>query len=287
LPKLLILIILTAGLWANGTLNVFTGDKDAEIFINGQLIAKEQVLQHSLPAGTHYIQIKKNNTVVRSRTVEVQDNKTETVVLDDFVDFRTNAASRGAIEVEAMRVREARGNIGLGLFGGSPASGLSLKWWPFERVGFQAIGYINNFDDNRDTRLGGRILLALNESVYMNGTHTLFLALGAGRSTLANGVDENKNVIYDLQELSVGIEYKVLDFFGKSESTNYLILAQSKDRDVDFLMWLLFVISDGLLRLGHIDLELGVEHTGAYYPAADKTTDRTAVKFSGGYHIYF
>ncbi|MDR1996911.1 MAG: hypothetical protein LBQ83_01105 [Candidatus Margulisbacteria bacterium] len=276
---------------ANGSLNVFTGDKEAEVFIDGQFVAREQALNHALPAGTHYIQVKKNNRVIRSRTVEVQDGRLETVVLDDFVDYKTNVASRGALDVEAMRVRETRGNFGFGLYGGSPASGLSLKWWPWEKFGFQALGYVNTFDGNEDTRFGLRLLCSLNESVYKNSTFTTFLALGGGRSMLANNIDDQKNEIYDIQEAALGIEFKIADFFSTAERQDRYIILNSQDEGaspyISLLTAVVLGIGEGLLKFGHIALELGVEHVRVLYLLDKADTEHTAVKVSGGFHIYF
>lgn len=272
---------------ADGNLNVFTGDKTLDIYIDGQLAGQEQVLQYPLQAGVHYLQIKKNNETVRSRTVEIIDGRTETVVLDDFVDYKTNTASRGAIDMEAMRVRETRGNVGIGVYGGSPASGLSLKWWPWEKFGIQAIGYVNNFAGNRDTRLGGRLLYALNESVYKSSTFTTFLALGGGRSTLYNSIDMGKNEIYDLIEASVGIEFKVADFFSDEKIDRHWVISDSDDAGMVFLTEFLLGVGEGLLKFGHVDMEIGFESMTTHFVEDDDYRDRQALKFSGGYHIYF
>jgi hypothetical protein len=294
LQKFWPVLLLFSLLAANGSLNVFTGDKEAEILIDGESAGRDMVRGHSLPAGTHYLQVQKNGKIIRAQTVHIQDNKTETVALDDFVDYRSGAASRGAIEVEAMRVRETRGNLGFGVYGGSPASGLSLKWWPWERFGLQGIGYVNNFDGNRDTRLGARLLISLNESVYKNSTFTTFLALGGGRSTLVNQTDDEKNEMYDLQELALGIEFKIADFFSATErSTRYVIIKEGKENISPYITLLTEIalgLGEGLLKFGHIALELGVEHIATRYflPAAEaKFADRTAVKASGGFHVYF
>ncbi|MDR1113511.1 MAG: hypothetical protein LBL50_00260 [Candidatus Margulisbacteria bacterium] len=291
MKKVCFFIMLLALLGADGQLNVFTGDKDAEVFIDGQFIAKEQVLQRALQGGTHYLQVKKNGNILKSRVVEIQDNKLETVVLEDFVDYKTNVPSRGSLDVEAMRVRETRGNLAFGLFGGSPASGLSLKWWPLERVGLQAIGFANNNNTARDTRAGGRLLFAFNESVYQSSTFTIYSALGLGRSALLFIDDDNgESATYDLQELVFGLEFRVADFF-QTNNNEYKHIVINKDTSaLDILLIeLLLGVGEFFLRTAHWSVEVGAERTFTRYFASDAkpSTDYLNLKFSGGCHIYF
>jgi hypothetical protein len=230
-------ITLLALLSADGQLNVFTGDRDAEVFIDGQFIAKEQVLKQALQSGTHYLQVKKNGNILKSRVVEIQDDKLETVVLEDFVDYKTNVPSRGSLDVETLRVRETRGNLAFGVFGGSPASGLSLKWWPLEKVGLQAVGFANNNNIAHDTRVGGRLLLALNESVYQSSTYTIYLAWGLGRSALLFiDAADGESATYDLQELAFGLEFRVADFFQTSSNERKHVVIDKDTSALDIML---------------------------------------------------
>jgi hypothetical protein len=289
MKKIWFFITLLALLGADGQLNIFTGDKDAEVFIDGQFLAKEQILKHSLQSGTHYLQVKKNGQILKSRTVEIQDGKLETVVLDDFVDYKTNVPSRGSLDVEALRVRETRGDVAFGMFGGSPASGLSLKWWPLERIGLQVIGFANNNNIVRDTRAGGRLLLAFNESVYQSSTFTVYSALGIGRAAFFDEADE-ESATYDLQELVLGLEFRVADFFQTNSNERRHIVIDKDTSALDILsVELLLGIGEFFLRTAHWSIEIGVERTFTRYFTADRepSTDYFNLKFSGGCHIYF
>ncbi len=298
MPKkfhILFLVILLLGnliFAAEGRVNIFTGDKNAEIYIDGDKVGQESVAKLPIQEGSHYLQVKKNGQVLKSQTFVISPDKTETVVVEDFVDFKTNVASRGAIDVEAMRVRETRGNIAFGMYGGSPASGLSLKWWPTERVGLQTIGYINNFNDNIDSRGGVRLLINLNESVYKGGTMTYYLALGTGRSMLRNNTDGEKNETYDLSELAVGMEFKLANFFGEEKTQEYKHVVIDENTSPVSVLITQFIISlgEGFFKFAHFDLEIGVERIFTVYHLADteeSSLHKVAAKFSGGYHIYF
>lgn len=290
--QLIVLLILINTIHAaNGVLNVFTGDTNTEIYIDGELAGKEQILKKPLADGTHYVQVKKNGQVLKSQSVAIAQNKTETLVMDDFTEYKTNVASRGAIDVEAMRVRETRGNMAFGMHGGSPASGLSLKWWPTERIGLQAIGWINNFNGNIDSRGGCRLLFNFNESVYQGSTVTVYGAIGTGRSQLRNRIDEYNNETYDLTEGALGLEFKIADFFSDN-SHEYKQVVVDKDTDpwVMLTTQLVMGLGEGFLKMAHFNLEIGIERVVTRYYVGDAdepATTRVSGKVSGGFHVYF
>jgi hypothetical protein len=290
---LFLIILCLSTLSANGALNVFTGDPLADVYIDGENCGKEQVVKKSLTEGTHYIQIKKNGTTVGSKTVTITTDQTETAVIDNFVDFKTNVASRGAIDVEAMRVRETRGNIGFGVYGGSPASGISLKWWASEKIGLQAIGYVNNFQGNIDSRGGARILFNFSESVYKGSPLTFYGAIGAGRSMIRNRADGEKNETYDLTEGALGLEFKIANLFNDPQDTKevqHVVIDGDTSPFSILLTQLITGLGEGFMKFAHFSFELGVErqHTKFYSSTDDESSrDKIAAKVSGGCHVYF
>ena len=212
--------------------------------------------------------------------------------MEEFVDYKTNVASRGAIEVEAMRVRETRGNIAFGLHGGSPASGLSIKWWPMEKIGLQAIGYVNNFSGNTDSRGGGRLLFNLNESVYKGGTMTYYAGLGVGKSILRNYNDGESNELYDISEAAIGIEFKISNFFGDQNTQEYKHVVIDENTDPFSILFTQFILGfgEGFFKLAHFNLEVGVERVLVIFHDPDReesSRHNLMGKVSGGFHIYF
>lgn len=288
---LIIILFLQIVLAATGRVNVFTGDKAADIYIDGDKVGREALTKYSLEEGNHYLQIKKGDTVLKAQSFVVYPDKVETIVADDFVEYKTNVASRGAIDVEAMRVRETRGNFAFGLHGGSPASGLSVKWWPFEKFGIQAIGLINNFSGNTDSRGGARLLFNLNESVYQGGTLTYYLAAGAGKAMLRNYNNGESNELYDLSEAAVGLEFKIANFFDQqSAETKHVVIDEHTDPFSILLTQLVIGIGEGFFKIAHFNVEFGVERTLIIFhdPEREESTRSTiAGKLSGGFHIYF
>jgi hypothetical protein len=284
-------LFLQIGLAVTGRVNIFTGDKTADIYIDGEKIGSESVTKHSLEEGKHYLQIKKGDKVLKAQSFVVYPDKVETIVADDFVEYKTNVASRGAIDVEAMRVRETRGNFAFGLHGGSPASGLSVKWWPFEKFGIQAIGLVNNFSGNTDSRGGARLLFNLNESVYQGGTLTYYLAAGAGKAMLRNYNNGESNELYDLSEAAVGLEFKIANFFDQqSAETKHVVIDEHTDPFSILLTQLIIGIGEGFFKIAHFNVEFGVERTLIIFhdPEREESNRSTiAGKLSGGFHIYF
>ncbi len=292
--KVLLLVFFIAGsLLAaeKGFLNVFTGDSKADIYLDSEKIGRETVKKHPLDEGVHYLQIKKNGVVVAAQKVNIFSGKTETIVKDDFVEYKTNTASSGAIEAEAMRVRETRGNFAMGLHGGSPASGLSLKWMFARNFGLQTIGFLNNFSGNQDTRSAFRFIWNVKDSVYKGSVTSYYFALGAGRSLLENSVDEYKNETYDITDLAFGIEFKLANFFADdSNDSQHIVIDNDTDAGEALLTMLVIGIGEAFMKFAHLNFELGVERvfTRYYYDESDKASDsKIAAKVSGGFHFYF
>lgn len=274
-----------------GLLNVFTGDSKVDIYVDNEKIGRETVKKQALDEGSHYLQLKKNGVIIAAQKFNIVAGKTETIVQDDFVEYKTKTASSGAIEAEAMRVRETRGDFALGVHGGSPASGLSLKWMFARNFGLQAIGYLNDFSGNQDTRSAVRLIWNAKDSVYKSSVTSYYFALGAGRSMLENNVDEYKNETYDITDLAFGIEFKLANFFADDSANSQHIVIDNDTEAGDTLLTMLAVgFGEAFMKFAHFNFELGVERvfTRYYYDEIDKASDtKLAAKVSGGFHFYF
>ena len=276
-----------------GFLNVFT-DPGVDIFINGENAGQEQVLRRELQEGVYYVQARRNNTVLRSESVTVDSGRVQTVVLDNFQDYRTNVASRGAVEVEAMRLRETRGNFGFGFHGGSPASGFSLKWWPNNRIGLQAIGYLDSQNNKMiDSRAGARVLIGLTDLAFKGSPVTFYSAIGTGRSFYKDDNDpEIYPMKYDLTELALGVEFKIANLYGDPNSKSERQVVITDDTSPFNLLFIDLVLGLGeaFFKLTSFNAEVGYERVfGVEHRSGngEGVLDRKGLKFSGGMHIYF
>ncbi len=272
---------------ATGTINVFSDDKDAEIFIDNTLIAKQQVIKHELEAGEHRLQVKKNNKIYKSEIVTIIAGQTKTIVADNFVDFKTDVPNRGALDVEGSRVRESRGNIGIGLFAGSPSSGLSLRYWPWRNLGFQVIGLATDADVYKVSGSGARVLFAFRDSIFNSSTFTPYAAIGTGR-TLYRSADAAGNILSSTTEFSIGVEMLLLDPY--KTAPIQVSVGEADDLLTGLLKTLFIPLGSAFLQNAHLLLEAGIENQfDQTYANEEKPTTKRKVqlKFAGGFHFYF
>lgn len=287
MKKVLFLLCLFYTLYAaTGTLNVFTDDKDAEIYIDNSLIAKQQVIKHPLEEGEHRLQVKKNGKVYKSELVTIEAGKTKTIVADNFVDFKTAVPNRGALDVEGARVRETRGNTGLGLFVGSPSSGLSIRYWPWTHVGFQVMAMAHDKDGYKISGSGARVLLGFRDSIFNSSTLTPYLALGTGK-TLYRTAGSEGNLLSSTTEIGLGVEMLLMDPY-HPPSLN-ITIGENDDAYSGLLKVGCLALGLAFLQTAHFSLEAGFENVfDINYDNEKPTTKRRyQLKFAGGFHYYF
>ena len=65
-------------------LNIFSNDKDIEIYINKKFIAIQQLINYDLPAGSYLLEIKGDN-LLQSEVIFIEKDQTKTISLDNFV----------------------------------------------------------------------------------------------------------------------------------------------------------------------------------------------------------
>lgn len=269
-----------------GNLNVFTDDKDAEIFIDNSFVAKQQLIKHPLEEGEHRLQVKKNSKVYKSELITIEAGKTKTIVADNFVDYKTDVPNRGALDVEGARVRESRGNIGIGLFAGSPSSGLSLRYWPWTNIGFQITGLAMENEGYKTSGSAARVLFGFRDSVFNSSTLTPYLAVGTGK-TLYRTAGSEGNLLSTTTEIGLGIEMMILDPY-KAQPVQVAV-----GEDDDLLAGLLKIgcipLGYAFLQTAYFSFEAGLENIfDTNYDNENPTTKRKyQLKFAGGFHYYF
>ena len=180
-----------------GVLNVFTDLPSSTIKVDGLIVGKESIIRLPLQVGEHYVQVELDNQLVYAETVTISSNRSSTVVSDHFVDIITNTPSRGAIDRESARIRESRGNFSFGyMFKSYLQDAISIKWWAFDRIGFQGLagGAISN--SRHRGLFGARIFVSPADKIYADDV--LSGAIFAGFGT-----------------------YKSLSFEDQEESTSY------------------------------------------------------------------
>jgi len=315
---LLLTITLTSISLAQSYISVFTESKGSKIFIDGENIGTDQVIKHPVESGPHYVVVKWKGETAFSKTVTVKPNEKKIVVAEEFVEYKTDIANRGAVEMEAARIRETRGNTAFGFFGGSPVAGLSIKHWFTNRLGLQVIGFTQGQNNELDSRAGGRLLVTFSDRVLNKNVFSTYMALGAGKTFVQSSED-----IFDekISEISIGIELNLLgniaqspqanitakkDFnhasFGSQGLESLLTVTSSSDEEYasasgisqgeDMVLQLaaagVGLISAAVLSITHWSVEVGFEqHYKRYYEASRENQRWENFKISGGAHVYF
>ncbi|MBL6722416.1 MAG: hypothetical protein ISQ13_00245 [Candidatus Margulisbacteria bacterium] len=190
-----------------GFLNVITGRPSASIFIDGEFVANDYVKKHELMEGQHYVRVEYNNQLMYAKMVSIQPNKLVSITTENFVDIRTNTASRGAVNREASRLRDTKGDFGLGVQWGEtfPAKGMSLKWLSPINIGvqFSAIGK-TKVDNDEISEIGLRAIIPIGNKIFSSTNFSGFTTLGVVSQTKNN----NQGTLLGG---SVGIEFGFAD----------------------------------------------------------------------------
>jgi len=256
-----------------GFLNVFTDLNQAFIEVDGEPISKESLVKYPLSLGEHLVQVRMDNQLVYQQTVVIQLNRTSTVVSDHFVDIITKTPSRGAIDREARRLRESRGNFALGLFGATiPQPAASVKVWMTPNIGVQgyALGAIP------DTKYGGvmgaRILVSPGDKVFGGDVTHAYVYAGGGRYAddfFPNGKNYG--------ELGMGVEAKLAEISNMLFGFKYKVdrVLPGKETDIGVLARDVALLA--VLNLFYTSAEITVVARGSSFETGA----------SLGFHVYF
>ena len=156
-----------------GVLNVFTDLPKASIKVDGLVVGMESIIRLPLQTGEHYVQVIHNSQLVYAEKIQITKNRSTTVVSEHFVDIITDTPLRGAIDRESARIRESRGNFAFGyMFTSTLQDSISLKWWAFDRMGFQGLvgGKIASTDHMG--RFGARFFISPADKIYADDVLT-------------------------------------------------------------------------------------------------------------------
>lgn len=286
-----------------GVLNVFTDLPEAIIVVDGLVCGKEAVVKLPLEVGEHYVEVELDGKKVYAEKVQIAANRSATVVSDHFVDIITKTPSRGAIDREASRLRESRGDFGFGLMAQSqkqPAA--AIRWWFLKHVGIQGYGLGSIPGTEYAGLVGARLLFSPADKIYGQDILTGYMAVGQGRSFNQSGSSLSSE---SYAEFALGVEAKIGDLVGSLFKMKYAAEArqphytykrkikrinpstgreeeieevvESKSDD-DFLRDVLIV---GLTSIFYTNAEVGIQ----YYP--ERTTRPVETNLLLGFYVYF
>lgn len=202
------LLFLSSFLFAeNARLNVVTDLPGSKIYIDGVLAGESAIQNYQLEPGEHYVMVEYRDKKIFAKTYNLTDGEIKTIPTAHFVDFKTNVANRGAVDVEAARIRETRGNFGMGIQAMSTMGGISIKKWFTERFGVQGFAFINNESEGVKYQSQGRLLVWLADKVVFDAPFSGYLFFGGGSDKYMNGDNPYKNVSRGLTNGGFGIEF--------------------------------------------------------------------------------
>jgi hypothetical protein len=213
-----------------GFISVTTGEPRSEIHIDGKMVGRDFIQKYPVEPGEHYVRITYDDKLMYSEKVSVDVDQLKLINSEHFVDLKTNVANRGAIDREARRLQEVKGNVGVGVVGGInfPASGLSLKWIPLNWLGFQLSGIANiKIDQNTFSEYGVRFIFPVGKRVLWNSVLSGYIAPGYTRHT-QTGKDAYDA---DIAGVGLGLEWAPFNpiFFSAEVSTGYIMKNTNKN----------------------------------------------------------
>jgi len=182
---LFIMMAFMIPLWAE-SLTILNKEKDSDVYINGVRVGQGAIIQHPLDSGDYIIEIRRGEDTLfkESITIYVGENKVLDTAVFVGVPNSSTIVDYGAKQAEEKRIRRAtRGNVGVGFGYGTIASGASIKFMPFSRVGIQAIGWASNNSDSDKYNTLGRVVYEFEETlIARNQLAVVYMGLGLGKS---------------------------------------------------------------------------------------------------------
>ncbi len=209
-----LVLLCSLGFAEKAKLNVVTDLPTAKIYIDGVFAGYDAVQNYEVDPGEHYVMVNYRDKKIFAKTYQLGDGEVKTIPTAHFVDFKTNVASRGAVDVEAARIRETRGNFGIGIQAMSSMGGISMKKWFGERIGLQAFGVINNESGAIKYQSQGRVLIWLADKVMFDAPFSGYLFFGGGSDKLMNQDASYKNVARSITNGGFGIEFSIFGVNG-------------------------------------------------------------------------
>lgn len=294
MKKFCLIILLLSGMLFAEALNIVNDDPAAEIFVDGQYVGAQAAYGLKLSPGTHHVKVSLDGLTTYSKIVVIESGKTKTLNTSRFVEAKTNIANKGAKLVEAKRIREARGNLAFGGYGGNITSGISMKWFLFENIGIQAMGWWTTFNDENRRSLHIRPMIVLANSIAFDHPMNLYGAIGYGVRNWSRTNFTERAEIYEIligMEIHASIIGMPLAFMSsmvqraiQRSEANY---QDNEEGDRESAKLFFGVMGAGglfvsLLDNAYVHFDLGVQRI-----IRNQIIDYEGVKFSAGLHFYF
>jgi len=186
-------------------LNVSNPDPHAVIYIDGQAIGVGSVSNYDVGVGSHLVRIEKEGLTLYSEIVEVEAGLVKTVNAENFVSIKTTIPNKGAKLAEAQRVRESKGDLGVGVLVSPFNSGFSCKYFFTNRWGAQVSLWSESRVNEGFYNENIRGLYVISDTLFDKSPTSVYLFVGASQNGRRSPTSES---LEGLLEVGIGVETK-------------------------------------------------------------------------------
>lgn len=203
--KLLAALILFLSVASAEILNVSYPDPHAVIYVDGQAVGVGSVSNYNVALGSHHVRIEKDGLTAYSEIVEVEAGLVKTVNAENFVSIKTTIPNKGAKLAEAARVRESKGNLGVGVLVSPFNSGFSCKYFFSNRWGTQLSLWSESRVNEGFYNENIRGLYVIADTLFDKSPTSVYLFVGASQNGRRSPTSES---LEGLLEVGIGVETK-------------------------------------------------------------------------------
>lgn len=263
-------------------LNIINGAPEADIYVDGVFVGKQTVNNLNVEPGSHIVKVSKRGTIVFTHRVEIMNGQTQTIDTTRFVDVPESMAmpSRGPRDEEALRVRDARGDIGFGFYVGPIGSGISMRYFPMRDWGLQLSGWWSGTLQSHYQSMVVRPIFVLVNTLAAGKPMTLYTGVGFGRQTASTAAGME---LREQQEVLVGAEFPAVMLGAPLAFIGSIGRQAPHNKASDTVGWLGFGgIVMSLFENAYATLELGFQRL-----QKNQVLEYEGVRFSGGILLYF
>ena len=219
MKKILIYLLLIITPSIAEELTVLNNIENSKVYLNGVYIGNETIKNHLVEPGNYIVQIKVDGETSFKQSFTIKENENKIIDSNQFVGIekKSTIIDYKAKQVEEKRVKKSvRGNIGVGGMFNWVNSGISIKFHPIERLGFQGIGWAYSEVDSNKYNVVGRIYYEL-EDTLLNIDKIAVVYVGVGMGQIKESNDDpitgsltgTKTDTKDLVECFVGMDFSL------------------------------------------------------------------------------
>ena len=206
--KILIGVFLQISMLNAASINVFSKNNNADIYLDKRLIGKHEIYNYNINPGSHLLEVKVNKNLIYSEIISVNNGEIKTITTDTFIKSTSLLPDAEADKFEIKRSLKSKGNIGFGATLGSiPGFSLGLR---ASKVGVQLTGLFvqNEIDPFYTYEVRG--IYYLKDKIINKMPGSIYISTGYGAVSYIGYHKQHKDIM-------LGIEFSLAN----SKSNGY------------------------------------------------------------------